>query len=161
MTLHCLVYVSTRRNQSVYNCFDELEDISNRSTRNNGGDGVTGILLAAPNRFVQYLEGERDLVFETYRRIARDQRHCHVTIQKSCALDRRSYGEWSMKVVQVENIGKLLYGVGDLVDDMDPYDLTKEALMGLVSKGALEPAIGNNALDGEIVRLESTVVYLD
>ena len=66
-----------------------------------------------------------------------------------------------MKVVQVENIGKLLYGVGDLVDDMDPYDLTKEALMGLVSKGALEPAIGNNALDGEIVRLESTVVYLD
>lgn len=132
MDLCCLVYVSGRCNPTSQMNAEELRSIYEVSLKNNLRLGITGLLLATRRRFIQVLEGERRVVHDLFDRICGDSRHTNPFVRQSCTLDMRVYGEWSMNVVCVEHIGKLLYGLGDTNDDFDPYDLSQETLSGLL-----------------------------
>ena len=88
-----IVYISTSRQALT----DEmLEAILAGSRRNNGRDGVTGLLLAGGRRFLQALEGPGEAVLSTYGRICTDQRHAAI-VQLGCrTVEARQFGEWSM-----------------------------------------------------------------
>ncbi|MFM8442149.1 MAG: BLUF domain-containing protein [Methylococcus sp.] len=87
----------------------EVEEIGQKSTRNNARVGVTGILLSAHEFFFQILEGEPDDVDRVLERIRRDPRHGGLLILKAeHEVKARLFGDWSMKTVRLEGISDVL-----------------------------------------------------
>src|SRR3954469_19699016 len=73
-----------------------LNSIMDASNRNNERDGITGALLFDTLWFVQILEGEREKISATLRRILRDQRHDEVTVMDCRPVDHRQFSKWWM-----------------------------------------------------------------
>lgn len=66
------------------------------SRRNNSRNGVTGILLYHDGNFAQVLEGPREAVVETFRRIGGDPAHDGIIATAITPLAARQFPEWSM-----------------------------------------------------------------
>jgi hypothetical protein len=69
----------------------DLEEIIAISVRNNEAVGITGMLVFRDGFFAQLLEGPRAEVCATYNRVARDARHCEVTVVEAGPVDRRLF----------------------------------------------------------------------
>lgn len=67
-----------------------------KSQANNARNGVTGLLYADGKRFLQALEGERDVVERTYTRIAADPRHRGLVVLSKREVSEREFGPWAM-----------------------------------------------------------------
>ena len=114
--MYRLVYMSTpKRSLSS----GELSGILAAATRNNGRNGITGILIQDRKRFLQYLEGSQEKVEETFARIAMDSRHHAIFRLKSGVIDRRQFPGWSMASKTVEEFRSLADAVKELVKDCD------------------------------------------
>lgn len=73
-----------------------------QSRQNNNRDDVGGILYFGDGYFFQALEGNREAVTETFRRISADSRHHQVTTLSLKAVPSRLFADWSMKYVPAE-----------------------------------------------------------
>lgn len=74
----------------------DLLSILASSRRNNGMDGVSGLLWLNGDMFLQLIEGPYDSVSDTFDRIRRDERHRDVTILVDSDADSRLFSDWSM-----------------------------------------------------------------
>ncbi len=99
MALHRLIYLSYARPGLGYS---DLRNIMDKSEVNNTQAGVTGMLCFGNNIFLQILEGNRKVVNQTYHRIAKDERHHSPEIMDFSPIQARQFGEWSMKLVQLD-----------------------------------------------------------
>ncbi len=83
--------------------FDEadLADILEHSRRNNGGRGVTGILLYEAGSFFQVLEGPGPAVRALYAKIRTDRRHERVVKLVDQRIDERTFGPWTMGAAEL------------------------------------------------------------
>lgn len=88
-----VIYRSTARNGERR---DDLAQILAQSRRNNGLDGVSGLLWSDGTRYVQLLEGPPESVALTLARIVADPRHEGVEIISDQMVDDRAFGDWSM-----------------------------------------------------------------
>jgi hypothetical protein len=88
-----IVYISTARHRFSK---AELEEVLLKSRLNNGRAGVTGLLVAGGNRFLQVLEGPQEAVAATYDRIKADDRHFAVVPLSMKKIEGREFGTWSM-----------------------------------------------------------------
>jgi hypothetical protein len=88
-----LLYISTSRSRVTQPVIDEILRVSRR---NNAAAGVTGLLIAGGNRFLQVLEGDDLAVSRTFDRIQRDDRHFAMVQLAKQTIDERSFGSWSM-----------------------------------------------------------------
>jgi hypothetical protein len=88
-----LVYVST---SNVLNTEEALAAILQQSRHNNAIYGVTGLLWAGADRFLQVLEGPTASIRETYQRIETDDRHRDLIILHDQRIEDREFGDWSM-----------------------------------------------------------------
>ena len=70
--------------------------ILSTSRRNNGMDGISGILWIGDGEYRQLLEGPVDSVRETLSRIMRDPRHTDIRILDGGMTDGPAFGEWAM-----------------------------------------------------------------
>ncbi|MFV0922036.1 BLUF domain-containing protein [Sphingomonas parapaucimobilis] len=70
--------------------------ILSTSRRNNGMDGISGILWIGDGEYRQLLEGPVDSVRETLSRIMRDPRHTDIRILDDGMTDGPAFGEWAM-----------------------------------------------------------------
>lgn len=75
---------------------DALDALLTSSRRANAEQGITGMLLYRGGRFVQVLEGERELVLALLDRIRADERHADVRVLIDEPLQRRLFADWSM-----------------------------------------------------------------
>ncbi|QXT37105.1 BLUF domain-containing protein [Sphingomonas sanguinis] len=78
---------------------DERADhqaILSASRRNNGMDGISGLLWIGGGEYCQLLEGPVDSVRETLSRIMRDPRHTDIRILDDRMTDAPEFGEWAM-----------------------------------------------------------------
>lgn len=92
MNLYQLVYSSTR-NQS---CTDqEIQKILDSCKRNNPAQNVTGVLLHSENNFIQYLEGDKDII-KLYDMIKTDPRHSRVVLLSYGPIKDRVFPSWHM-----------------------------------------------------------------
>jgi hypothetical protein len=73
-----------------------LNTIMEAAIRNNQRANITGALIFDSLWFVQILEGEREAVSETLRRIMRDERHDNVTVMDATLIEQRHFGNWWM-----------------------------------------------------------------
>lgn len=100
MSIYSLVYSSCAQlNPDSASDVAMIDEILEKARRRNATVAVTGALLFTEGRFVQALEGDRDVVRATYVRIAADPRHANVEILSSQFSDRRRFKQWSMAFV--------------------------------------------------------------
>ncbi len=86
------VYISTARGDT----HQERGHILLTSRRNNGRDGITGLLYDDGVRFLQVLEGDTEKVDAAFARIKGDPRHRAVVILSRRPIDKREFGDWAM-----------------------------------------------------------------
>ena len=91
--LHKLVYTSKRH----ADCTDvTIQKILNQSRANNHAKDVTGILMHSQKYFIQYLEGEKDTIYELYENIGKDPRHSNVQLRYFSPTQERLFPSWQM-----------------------------------------------------------------
>lgn len=100
---------------------------------NNRRDGLSGMLLLVDGTFFQVLEGEQDMVEQTYRRIAKDTRHSALLRVLERERADRDFPNWTM------GFEKAFHGDpgGDILP-VDAGDLTKNPNVELLRKQAPE-----------------------
>ena len=116
--MHQLVYISTARHEIAANV---LREILATSRTNNARVGVSGLLVAGGNRFLQVLEGPLEAVSETYKRIEQDQRHFAFVVLTSRSVSARAFGDWSMAFKQGSasdgSLKDIVFGITENLSD--------------------------------------------
>ena len=126
MELKRIIYSS--RKSPKLDLEDTIELITDAAVRN-AVVGLTGFILYAPRFFLQLLEGESDVVDETFKRIEVDPRHSDIAILDESTVDERSFAQWSMGFASGdENRTRLLEEAGIDVDAEFPRLGSDEAL---------------------------------
>ena len=88
-----IIYVSTARKQPSR---ETIMDILAKSRRNNKRDGLTGLLIAGGQRFLQVLEGGSSGLDAAYARISDDPRHFALVQLERTPILARSFPDWQM-----------------------------------------------------------------
>ena len=122
--MYRLVYMSTPK-RSLSSA--EIGTILAAAKKNNGHNGITGILIQDRKRFLQYLEGSEDKVEQTFARIASDSRHHAIFRLKSGLIVRRQFPGWNMASKIVDEKRSLTDVVREIVKDCD-RDVAAELL---------------------------------
>ncbi len=76
---------------------EAFRDILYSSVQMNKSHGVNGALIATRNGFLQFLEGEKDVVEQTFTRIELDNRHENVSVIASGEIKKAKFTEWRMR----------------------------------------------------------------
>ncbi|MEQ8302939.1 MAG: BLUF domain-containing protein [Cyclobacteriaceae bacterium] len=78
--------------------FDQLQlvDLLKHSRKYNRLWDVTGILLYIEGKFIQVLEGDKDVVQEVYARVKKDPWHDRVVVVEEGESERRIFKNWAM-----------------------------------------------------------------
>ena len=80
----------------------QLEDIHRVARDLNALDGISGLLVFNGTRFLQVIEGSEAAVNDLVERLRRDPRHTGFEVRDERSIERRSFPDWSMELVQVE-----------------------------------------------------------
>lgn len=88
-----IVYTSTATRQldSI-----ELAALCDRSENNNRRDEVSGFLLIKSGKYLQVIEGPKEVVEDAFIRIIQDSRHTSVFVLSRRLTTRREFGQWEM-----------------------------------------------------------------
>jgi hypothetical protein len=90
--LYQLVYTSKRTSL----CNDtEIQKILGACEKNNPSRDITGVLLHSDDNFIQYLEGNKDII-KLYDLIKDDKRHKNVVLLSYGPLKERVFPAWHM-----------------------------------------------------------------
>ncbi|MGB5978359.1 MAG: BLUF domain-containing protein, partial [Cyclobacteriaceae bacterium] len=98
-----LVYISNRKP----NCSQkEIDQILEASARNNKELDITGVLLYSEAKFVQYLEGEYNVIMDLYDKIKKDDRHNNAVLISNSVVKERAFPSWQMgeKIIDLKSI---------------------------------------------------------
>jgi AcrR family transcriptional regulator len=83
---------------------DEMLDLTRQATVRNMRLGITGALFCSSDRYIQVLEGPTDAVGRVYRSIRDDPRHMDVITVVDAPIDGRSFDDWSMRLLGVDDL---------------------------------------------------------
>lgn len=111
-----------------------LDSILETSRKKNPEQGVTGLLCASENLFVQVLEGGRDEVSELYNAIVRDGRHRQVRILLYEEITERRFGNWTMGQVNIARLNQSLILKYFKRVELDPFSCSGAATMALLTE---------------------------
>jgi len=95
-----------------------LVAILGESQRNNVRDGVTGVLAAHGDRFIQVLEGSGGALDRLTRRLVEDRRHRDMTILERTPIGERLFDRWVMASARIKPEAAPM-GSTILVDTLD------------------------------------------
>jgi hypothetical protein len=111
---------------------EELLKILSQSKANNPLIGITGVLCSSGLIFLQCLEGGRMEVNWLYNLIAADPRHSDVVILSYEEINERSFANWSMGLVNLEQVNASLLLKYSETATLDPYGVSGKASMTLL-----------------------------
>jgi hypothetical protein len=111
---------------------EELLKILSQSKANNPESGITGVLCSSGPIFLQCLEGGRRQVNALYNRIAADPRHGDVVILSYEEISERTFANWSMGLVNLEQVNPALLLKYSESATLDPYGVSGTASMALL-----------------------------
>ena len=101
--MYRLIYKSS---SAVEVSWDMVRDILGKSTEHNAEAGITGVLLATDQNFLQVIEGSYESVNETFMRIVKDERHKNIWLVGFGVIDARIFHGWGMKGIGVFDINR-------------------------------------------------------
>lgn len=117
MHLQRLIYIS----ETVDPTTDVIQDIKQKSLKNNVKSNITGILCFNADYYIQVLEGGRAAVSDLFNKIHNDQRHKKLHLIECSAIKKRAYPKWDMKFVPLSMAGRELILKYSPQDYFDPY----------------------------------------
>lgn len=100
MHLTRLIYASVALQDMPYH---QVMSILQRAQVANEQRGITGLLCFGGGRFLQALEGDRNVVNRLYTRIVQDTRHDFCTILQYEPIATRRFADWSMKLIGLDD----------------------------------------------------------
>jgi len=100
--LYQLIYISQARRPMAH---DELMVIQGEAIARNSEVGVTGVLLYGGGKFMQLLEGPREVLAELFGRIALDMRHERTRLLHHGPTQTRLAPSWSMGLANADRPG--------------------------------------------------------
>ena len=109
-----------------------LDDLLEQSRKKNLKLGITGLLCASDDVFVQILEGGRDEVCELYNSIAADKRHTHVRILSFEEISERRFGSWTMGQADLSRVNPGLLLKYFRHARLEPFDAPGKATLALM-----------------------------
>ena len=80
----------------------DVQAIVEAAQRHNATFGVTGMLLAFGEVFMQVIEGPTEAVRALFGRIVADPRHRDVILIRSQRVDRAIFAGWSMRLLELD-----------------------------------------------------------
>lgn len=113
---------------------ETLNAILKKSTHDNPGIGVTGVLCFSGDIFLQVLEGGRSQVSKLYNRIAQDPRHTDVVLLSYEEIDERSFAGWAMGQVNMARLNPALLLKYSDAAVLDPYAVSGRVSMALFNE---------------------------
>jgi hypothetical protein len=111
---------------------EQLLDILSQSKTNNPESGITGVLCSSGPIFLQCLEGGRMQVNALYNQIAADPRHREVVILSYEEISERKFSNWSMGLVNLDQVNASLLLRYSETATLDPYRVSGTASMALL-----------------------------
>lgn len=127
-----LVYASQSNSPARAGSTDPVVgNILAQSRRNNDRDNIGGILYYGNGFFFQCLEGDRSKVEQAYERIRSDVRHRAPRILRLQTVNRRLFGDWSMKYVPSDDDVRAFLELKG-IDEFRPYDFAEPLIDELV-----------------------------
>ncbi|MEQ1685132.1 MAG: BLUF domain-containing protein [Burkholderiaceae bacterium] len=113
---------------------DSLQAILKKSTGNNPGVGITGVLCFSGDIFLQVLEGGRSQVSALYNRIAQDPRHRDVVLLSYEEIEERSFAGWAMGQVNMNRLNPSLLLKYSESAVLDPFSVSGKASAALFTE---------------------------
>ena len=113
---------------------ETLNAILKKSTHDNPGIGVTGVLCFSGDIFLQVLEGGRSQVSKLYNRIAQDPRHTNVVLLSYDEIEERSFAGWAMGQVNMSRLNPALLLKYSDTAVLDPYAVSGRVSMALFNE---------------------------
>ena len=129
MLVRCLYASRMPKAQSA----SGLRAILEESRKNNAKNGITGVLVATSDCFIQVLEGGRAQVSQTYNQIAADKRHSDVTLLSFESVPQRSFESWSMGEVTIEQLNPTVLLKHSSTLHIDPFAMSGAAVLALLN----------------------------
>lgn len=105
----------------------EIERILESARKNNPAMDITGVLLYNRIKFLQYLEGDYDVITELYHKIKEDERHMNVIMisRDRNVISERLFPSWAMGEKNLDDGSFNLQAI-----DQSTQDLFEKALNG-------------------------------
>lgn len=100
----------------------------------NHQNDITGFLLATPGAFAQVLEGEQDVVAETYGRIVVDPRHAAIRLMIEEPIVERSFKRWAMGLAEYDQTTNFIFGLYGITPETDLPQHPPEVLLDLAGE---------------------------
>lgn len=113
---------------------EATEDILSRSRSHNPASGITGILCYGNGIFLQALEGGRTPINELYGHILRDKRHKEVLLLSYGEIEERSFGGWTMGLVNLAKLNTSIVLKYSEKPDLDPYAVSGTVALALLQE---------------------------
>ena len=111
----------------------ELRTILATSIRNNEAAGITGALVFDDDFFLQALEGDRDQVWKTLKRIEDDERHVNVTIIDARQTDDRLFANWWMGLARRDDQTEAVFAPHLKNGRWQPKDMTSTDVVEMMT----------------------------
>ncbi len=82
---------------------EQIRNILATAHKNNSAKNITGALLYSGGYFCQVIEGSQENLEDLFESIQMDPRHSDVTVLQFEPIQSRSFGEWAMALVGIED----------------------------------------------------------
>ena len=79
---------------------DELVTLCKSSVDNNRHDEISGFMLVKSGKYLQAIEGPKEVVEDAFIRIIQDERHNDLLVLSRRLTSRREFGRWEMACYQ-------------------------------------------------------------
>jgi hypothetical protein len=123
-SLTALLYCSKVSDQNnVQEVIDSLEHIDKCAQIHNAANNITGYLLYMDGYFIQYLEGNSELIKNLYLKICLDPRHKLISLLSYTDINKRAFQNWQ----KVFSLNK--HDVSDIPQALDAILSNKHRLI--------------------------------
>ena len=113
---------------------ENTEAILAQSRSHNPACGITGILCYGGGIFLQALEGGRGPVNELYGQLLRDKRHKDVVLLDYAEITERSFGGWTMGLVNLAKLNTSIVLKYSEKPELDPYSISGGVALALLQE---------------------------
>lgn len=128
MYLTRLLYVSDYNRDKPFDAGQMLKS----AIAKNRANQITGALWFDGRQFIQVLEGARDVVSETYHRIAQDERHNNIELVCCNSVTERFFPQWSMGYFGDTLSNQQMILRYSTSDKLNPNEMSPDSLLGLM-----------------------------
>lgn len=127
MSLYCLVYESIA-NQEMSD--EHLKNLLATARTRNITSNITGMLLFKNGFFMQALEGEKDVIENTFDKVVKDPRHRDVLVVYKKPIEQRRFPEWEMGFNKIDDKNaELIEGFSDFLNRPTPRFFRHQATL--------------------------------